>query len=722
MSDPNAYLGRVIGKYKVVELLGRGGMAVVYKAYQEGLDRYVAIKLMHSFLADEGEFLERFKREARAMALLKHPHIADVYDFDVVDDTYYIVMEFVGGGSLKEEIEQFQQAGERMPLSQAVRIMLELIDAVSYAHARGMIHRDIKPGNIMLRADGGAVLTDFGIAKIMGVVSHTLTGAMVGTPAYMAPEQGMGHLGDERSDLYSLGILFFHLITGRLPFESTTPLAVVMKHVTEPLPPPITFNPDIPAGIQDVILRVTAKDPQQRYQTGYEFAQALRQALYDEGGELLAALPPELLRDEPAGALSTLAAQTRMTATLPRAAAGGSGGRGGNSARVGAAAASLLEPAEATVVRPRAARPQAALADAPSGGRPRYRRLAWGIAGILLIILAAVAGAYAVSWRTPEPTPISVAAPPPTDTPAPTGTATATVPTPDFAGTAVAAIALTETAMPTATPDVPTTTPTASATPTQTTTPDLTATHMASCVFALELINYYTYDNPAARSAPTGLRFPLKFELRNSGTCAWPAGWQLTVQDGSAFRRDEPLLLEEPVPPSSPVTLSVSLVAPADAGNYDTIWQLRRDTGEPVGPPIDVTLRIYVAATATPAVTAAPSLTPSPTIESVSDIGFSVIFDWCEYAGDQWRCEVVIAPFGGVGEPYTIWVFDADQPARYFGGSQFHIISARRCAPWIHEIRVQDEAGYYLSRNLAFDPVTDPTVAPLFPEGKCVEP
>lgn len=718
MSDPNAYLDRVIGKYKIIELLGRGGMAVVYKAYQEGLDRYVAIKLMHSFLADEGEFLERFKREARAMALLKHPHIADVYDFDVVDDTYYIVMEFVSGGSLKEEIEQFQQRGERMPLSQAVRIMLELIDAVSYAHARGMIHRDIKPGNIMLRDDGGAVLTDFGIAKILGVVSHTLTGAMVGTPAYMAPEQGMGHLGDERSDLYSLGILFFHLITGRLPFESTTPLAVVMKHVTEPLPPPITFNPDIPAGIQDVILRVTAKDPQQRYQTGYEFAQALRQALYDEGGELLAELPPELLRDEPAAAVSTLAAQTRVTAHVSYA---------GNMGR----AASLLEatmPAEATVVRPRAPQPAAAQsaaaqqAAAQPGRMHRFRWLAWIFVGILAIVLAAVAGAYAVSWRTPEPTPILVAAPPATDTPAPTDTATPAAPTPDFAGTAVAAIALTETAMPTVTPAAPTTTPTPSPTPTQTTTPDLTATHIANCVFDLELVNYYTYDNPAARSAPTGLRFPLKFELRNNGTCAWPAGWQLTVQDGSAFRRDDPLVLEEPVPPSSPVTLSVSLVAPADAGNYDTIWQLRRNTGEPVGAPIDVSLRIYVAATATPAVTPAPSLTPSPTIESVSDIGFSVIFNWCEYAGDEWRCEVVIAPFGGVGAPYTIWVFDADQPARYFGGNQFHIISARRCAPWIHEIRVQDEAGYYLSRNLAFDPVNDPNVAPLFPEGNCVTP
>ncbi len=718
MSDPNAYLDRVIGKYKIIELLGRGGMAVVYKAYQEGLDRYVAIKLMHSFLADEGEFLERFKREARAMALLKHPHIADVYDFDVVDDTYYIVMEFVSGGSLKEEIEHFQQRGERMPLSQAVRIMLELIDAVSYAHARGMIHRDIKPGNIMLRDDGGAVLTDFGIAKILGVVSHTLTGAMVGTPAYMAPEQGMGHLGDERSDLYSLGILFFHLITGRLPFESTTPLAVVMKHVTEPLPPPITFNPDIPAGIQDVILRVTAKDPQQRYQTGYEFAQALRQALYDEGGELLAELPPELLRDEPAAAMSTLAAQTRVTANVPY---------GGNMGR----AASLLEatmPAEATVVRPRAPQPAAAqqAAAQPAAAQPgrvhRFRWLAWGFVGILAIVLAAVAGAYAVSWRTPEPTPVLVAAPPATDTPAPTDTATPAAPTPDFAGTAVAAIALTETAMPTVTPAAPTATPTPSPTPTQTTTPDLTATHIANCVFDLELVNYYTYDNPAARSAPTGLRFPLKFELRNSGTCAWPAGWQLTVQDGSAFRRDDPLVLEEPVPPSSPVTLSVSLVAPADAGNYDTIWQLRRNTGEPVGAPIDVSLRIYVAATATPAVTPAPSLTPSPTIESVSDIGFSVIFNWCEYAGEEWRCEVVIAPFGGAGAPYTIWVFDADQPARYFGGNQFHIISARRCAPWIHEIRVQDEAGYYLSRNLAFDPVTDPNVAPLFPEGNCVTP
>lgn len=699
MSDPNAYIGRAIGKYKIIELLGRGGMAVVYKAYQQNLDRYVALKLMHSFLAEEGDFLERFKREARAMALLRHPHIADVYDFDVVDDTYYIVMEFVGGGSLKEEIEQFEARGERMPLSRVVRLMLELIDAVSYAHARGMIHRDIKPGNIMLRPDGTAVLTDFGIAKILGGPSHTITGAMVGTPAYMAPEQGMGHLGDERSDLYSLGILFYHLITGRLPFESTTPLAVVMKHVTEPLPPPIMVNPDVPAGIQEVILRVTAKAPEDRYQTGYEFAHALRQALRENGGDLLAALPPDLMRDEPLAIMSTMAAQTRVSNTHP------------SPPPDWEARLATLES-----IAPAASTP-------PPRGADRHRWIPWMLSAVLLLILAAAAGAYAFSYFRPVPSPTPtavVAAATATETPGPTETPTEAVPTPDFAGTAVAAIALTETALPTSTPLPPTDTPVPTETPTLMTTPDLTATHIAGCVFAVENEGYYTYDNPAAQSAPTGLRFPLRFELHNVGTCAWPVGWQLTVQDGSAFRREDPLVLEEPVPPSGKTTLTVSLLAPQNAGTYDTIWQLRNETGEPVGSPIPVSLRIYVAATATPNAPPAPSLTPSPTIESVSDIGFTITFDWCEYAGDEWRCEVRIIPFGGIGEPYTIWVFDADQPARYFGGSQYHIIHARRCAQWIHEIRVQDEAGYYLSRNIAFDPVTNPYVAPLFPEGQCV--
>ena len=192
-------IGTVLGSYEILEELGQGGMATVYRAYQSNMDRDVAIKIMHSFLADEENFLTRFQREAKAMASLNHSNIVSVYDFDVQDGIYYIVMEFVSGGTLKNRLENLARRGEKMPLADTVSSVLEIADALAYAHSRGMVHRDIKPGNIMLNEEGHAVLTDFGIAKILSGPSFTATGAMIGTPAYMSPEQGLGQAGDERA-------------------------------------------------------------------------------------------------------------------------------------------------------------------------------------------------------------------------------------------------------------------------------------------------------------------------------------------------------------------------------------------------------------------------------------------------------------------------------------------------------------------------------------------
>jgi serine/threonine protein kinase len=279
-------IGQTVGKYQVVENLGRGGMAEVYKAYQETLDRYVAIKVMHSFLADEKGFLGRFQREARAMAALNHPNIVGVYDFDIFEEMYYIAMEYVSGGTLKDLIESMSDQEESLPLSVSTRVVLEVADALAYAHGRGMVHRDIKPGNIMLTEDGRAVLTDFGIAKILSGPTFTATGAMVGTPAYMSPEQGLGKPGDERSDLYALGVLFYQMATGRLPYDADTPLAVILKHVNEPVPTPTDLNNDIPAAIQSVIVKAMAKDPEERYQSANEMIQKLQEAAKDSDLDL----------------------------------------------------------------------------------------------------------------------------------------------------------------------------------------------------------------------------------------------------------------------------------------------------------------------------------------------------------------------------------------------------------------------------------------------------
>ena len=269
-------LGSYIGKYKMEELIGRGGMAEVYKAYQVNLDRHVAIKVMHKFLADDQDFLQRFEREARAMAASKHPNIVDVYDFDVDNDYYYIVMDYLSGGTLKNQIDRLTLEGGIIDLTRAIRIILEVSDGLAFAHKRGMIHRDIKPANIMFNDHGAAVLTDFGIARMVNRTSNTTTGSMIGTPAYMSPEQGLGEPGDHRSDIYSLGVLSYHLLTGQLPHEGDTPLSVVLKHINEVPVPPSRINTKLPGTIEKIILKALEKNPEHRYQTVQEMGRELR--------------------------------------------------------------------------------------------------------------------------------------------------------------------------------------------------------------------------------------------------------------------------------------------------------------------------------------------------------------------------------------------------------------------------------------------------------------
>ncbi len=284
-------IGQTIGKYHIVAQLGRGGMAEVYKAYQPGLDRYVALKVMYSHLADDQDFVGRFEREAAAVARLRHPNIVQVYDFDVQDSRYYMVMEFIEGPTLKAELKERSTKGQLFTLAEATRIFGALASAMDYAHARGMVHRDLKPANIMFTAEGQVVLTDFGIAHMMGDSHITLTGQVVGTPAYMSPEQGQGERGDERSDIYSLGVILYEMATGRVPFEADTPFAIIMKHISQPLPPPTDINPDVPRAVEQVICRALSKNPGDRHPTAGEMAQALRKAVGVTTRQTLAAIP-----------------------------------------------------------------------------------------------------------------------------------------------------------------------------------------------------------------------------------------------------------------------------------------------------------------------------------------------------------------------------------------------------------------------------------------------
>lgn len=245
-------------------------MAEVYKAEQPSLERLVAIKLLHPFLADDTEFKERFEREARNVARLKHPNIVQVYDFefDIESESYYMVMELIDGQTLKDHLESL--GNERMPISAVLRIIKSALEALAYAHGRGMIHRDIKPANLMLENDGRVVLTDFGIAKIVTGNQFTASGGMVGTPAYMSPEQGLGETADERCDVYSMGVILYQMVTGKLPYDGETPLATVLKHLNDPIPSARAANPEVPDAVERIIRKAMAKQPEERYQTAQE--------------------------------------------------------------------------------------------------------------------------------------------------------------------------------------------------------------------------------------------------------------------------------------------------------------------------------------------------------------------------------------------------------------------------------------------------------------------
>jgi serine/threonine protein kinase len=267
--------GQMLGKYRVLEPLGRGGMARVYRAYHPQLDRYVAIKVLRSDLVEDAEFLSRFRREARAVATLRHANVVQVFDADVEGETYYIVLELLEGDTLKTRLNDYRVRGERMPLGEIVRVMLDVLDGLAYAHGEGMVHRDLKPANILLTKRGEAVITDFGIAQIVGSTQHTASGALMGTLNYMAPEQGLEGQSDVRSDIYSLGIMLYEMLTQQVPFDADTPLAVLMKHLHDPLPLPRQIEPDIPEPFERIVLKALSKRPVDRYDSAEEMAQAL---------------------------------------------------------------------------------------------------------------------------------------------------------------------------------------------------------------------------------------------------------------------------------------------------------------------------------------------------------------------------------------------------------------------------------------------------------------
>ena len=268
--------GHTLGQYQLMARLGRGGMATVYKAYQPSLDRYVAVKVLSTFLAQDPDFVARFQREAQAIAKLNHPNILPVYDYGQKGDLIYIVMRYAEGGTLQDTL-----AHQLLDLDTIVEIIAQMGGALDYAHQQGIVHRDVKPSNVLMADGNWALLGDFGLATMIGASTRiTKTGAGMGTPDYIAPEQARGTGVDGRSDIYSLGIILFEMLTGRMPFEGDTSLVVLFKHLTDLPPPPREINPDIPEVVERVVLKALAKDPADRFQRAGQMVTALQKAVF----------------------------------------------------------------------------------------------------------------------------------------------------------------------------------------------------------------------------------------------------------------------------------------------------------------------------------------------------------------------------------------------------------------------------------------------------------
>jgi serine/threonine protein kinase len=275
--------GEQVGPYKIVNQLGQGGMATVYKAYHPQLDRFVALKSMHASMLDDANFIERFQREAQIIAKLEHPNIVPVYDYDTHNQQPYIVMKFIDGHTLKDELDN-----NRLTLKQVLHVMKAVSTALNHAHDMGVLHRDIKPTNVMIDKHNIAYVSDFGLARIASAGDSSLSAnLLIGTPNYMAPEQALHGEVDKRADVYSLGVMLYEMVVGVVPFAGDTPYAIIHGHIYSQLPLPSKVNPDIPPQVEAVLLKALEKDPDDRYDSAIILVRDFWKAIVDANWEEL---------------------------------------------------------------------------------------------------------------------------------------------------------------------------------------------------------------------------------------------------------------------------------------------------------------------------------------------------------------------------------------------------------------------------------------------------
>lgn len=672
-------IGQRLGQYEIVEQIGKGGMATVYRAFQPRVGRFVAVKVIHAAIANDDLTLERFIREAQLVARLEHPHVLPLYDYDATHVPPYIVMRYLESGTLSDVLKR-----ERLPLGEVAQMYSQICSGIDYAHRHGVIHRDIKPSNIMIDGDGNAFVTDFGIARISSADGKglTQTGFAVGTPGYMAPEQAMGSESiDFRADIYALGVMLFEIVTGTMPYSAETPMAVLLKHIQDPVPDPRDADPEVPAPIAEVIMRAMAKDPKARHESALALSEAFTLAVRETGASLRGV--PSRIRSAAQSAINAIQRQRDV-----------------NARELEETLTQFEQSREGTLPeRPKNTPPSPPL-DAPTVLTPTDQRAAntanppatrglpiwvW-LGGIVLILLVgggiftlmsnsrAQANATATAQALANAQTATASAQPtdaPTDSatqdePRATDTEAAQPTDTDAPNTAVAVNVatdtptLTPTDAPTQTPsNTPTETPTATNTPTATDTPTATATPTITPTATPRIPLVFIQRNTVARLGPAN-RFPVLDTLRNGDilqvvgisedgswyqvelpdtTLAWVTSDETIVSTAGNLLAIEVALAPTNTPTDTPT------VTPS---NTPTATPTPTATHTPTATPTDPPTATFTPShtptdtpTATPDITATPTNTPTPLpgrLPYIADFeqGNASIQDW-DFNAQVWR-------------------------------------------------------------------------------------